>query len=299
MIRSVLSAHVLLLIATCLGSMNFSIAKIVMPSEIPSNSIVLTRIVIATLCFFVFDFFSSQEKYVVPVQDKIRLFLCGLFGVALNQLFLYKGLSMTSAINASLIMAIIPVLILILSALFLQNSPSWKQYLGVAISAVGAYYLIAHAHKTGGNSSTEGDLLIFLNASSYAVFMVIAKPVLKKYHALFVTKWMFAVAALVVLPFTVVDTCNTPWQEISTGGWMAYAYIIIFATVFNYYIGNATLQWISPVTAGSYIYLQPFIASLFAVMIGQDILSTEKTVAGLLILTGVLLTSKLFDHTKT
>lgn len=251
----------------------------------------------ATIAFFILDFFSSKENYVIPSHDKVRLFLCGLFGVALNQLFLYKGLSITSPINSSFIMAIIPILILIFSALFLRNTPTWKQYAGVAISALGAYYLIGHSHQHEGNSSLKGDLLIFMNASCYAVFMVIAKPLLEKYHALFVTKWIFAIAALIVFPFTVGDVATTHWNEVSTEGWMAYGYIILFATIFNYYISNATLQWISPVTAGSYIYLQPFLASVFAVMIGQDKLSAEKITAGILILTGVLLTSKLVNKT--
>ncbi len=299
MIRSVLSAHFLLLIATCFSSMNFSIAKIVMPSEINSNSIVLTRIVMATIAFFILDFFSSKERYLIPFHDKVRLILCGLFGVALNQLFLYKGLSITSPINSSLIMAIIPILILIFSALFLRNAPTWKQYAGVIISALGAYYLIGHSHQHGGNSSFEGDFLIFLNASCYAVFMVIAKPLLEKYHALFVTKWIFAIAAFIVFPFTIGDALATDWNEVSTQGWMAYAYIIIFATIFNYYISNATLQWISPVTAGSYIYLQPFLASIFAVLLKQDLLSAEKIMAGVLILAGVLLTSRLFNKSTS
>jgi len=195
-------------------------------------------------------------------------------------------------------MAIIPILILVLSALFLRNRPTWKQYLGVGISALGAYYLIAHSHKNSSNSSLEGDFLIFLNASCYAVFMVIAKPLLEKYNPLFVTKWMFAIAALVVFPFAIGDTVSSNWLDLSTTGWLCFAYIIVFATVFNYYIGNATLQWISPVTAGSYIYLQPFMASIFAVVIGHDVLSTEKIIGGTLILSGVVLTSNFLNTTK-
>lgn len=278
--------------------MNFSIAKIVMPSELSPNSVVLSRIIVAAVAFFLLDAFSSKEKYIIPMHDKVRFFLCGLFGVALNQLFLYKGLSITSPINSSLIMAIIPILILVFSALYLRNTPTWKQYVGVLISAVGAYYLIAHAHKSDSNSSLEGDFFIFLNASCYAVFMIIAKPLLEKYHALFVTKWMFAIAACIVFPFTIGDVVTSDWLELSTAGWLSFAYIIVFATVFNYYIGNATLQWISPVIAGSYIYLQPIIASSFAIAIGKDVLSTEKIIAGTLIITGVLLTSKILNTTK-
>ena len=295
MIRSVLAAHILLFIATCFSSINFTVAKIVMPQELSPNSIVLTRIVIATLFFFAFDFFSSTEKYLIPLHDKVRLFLCGLFGVALNQLFLYKGLSITSPINSSLIMAIIPILILILSALFLNNTPTWKQYLGVAISAIGAYFLIAHSHKAGSNSSFEGDLYIFLNACAFAVFMILAKPLLEKYHPLFVTKWIFAVAIVIVFPFTINDALSSDWANLSTEGWASYIYIILFATVFNYYISNASLQWISALTAGSYIYLQPFLASIFAIVIGKDTLSIEKIISGILILLGVLLTSRIFN----
>ncbi len=278
--------------------MNYSIAKIVMPSEIQPYSIVLTRIVISVLFFFLVDFFLSPKvSYHLPFKDILRLISCGIVGVALNQLTLYKGLSITTPINAALIVATIPVFVLILSALFLRHIPNWKQSLGVLISASGAYYLIMY---TGGGMEIKnltGDLLILLNCISYAIYLVLVKPLLEKYHPLFLTKWMFAVAAVVVFPFTYQDTFQTDWLNVSAEGWMAYLYIILFATLFNYYFTTASLQWLSAITTGTYGYLQPFLATLFAVALGLDYLSPEKISAGLTIVFGILLTSKLFNKT--
>ncbi|MBC7488300.1 MAG: EamA family transporter [Cytophagaceae bacterium] len=298
MIRSVFQAHLFIFLATCFTSMNYSIAKIVMPSEIKPYSIVLTRILISVAFFFLLDFLlNPKAKYNVPLKDMLRLAFCGTVGVAVNQLTLYKGLSITTPINAALIVATIPVFVLILSALFLRSVPTWKQSLGVMISASGAYYLIMY---TGGGleiKNLTGDLLILLNCISYAIYMVIVKPLLEKYPPLFLTKWMFAVAAVVVLPFTYQDALQTDWMNISAAGWQSYLYIILFATLFNYYFTTASLQWLSPVTAGTYGYLQPFLATLFAVALGVDIISPEKIIAGVAIFVGILLTSRLFNKT--
>jgi drug/metabolite transporter (DMT)-like permease len=298
MIRSTWSAHIFLFIATCFSSINYSVAKIVMPSELHSNSIVLTRIAIATIFFFIFDYFQQNEKVDVPTKDKYRIIACGLFGVALNQLFLYKGLSITSPINSSLIMAIIPILIMLFSVLFLKLKPTWIQYTGITLSAMGAYYLIFFTHQSSSISSLEGDLYILLNASCYAIFMVIAKPLLEKYDAIFITKWSFATAFIIVLPFTLSDTTHENWIAISNQGWMAYIYVILFATLFNYYVANATLKWMSSVAAGSYIYLQPFMATLFAVATQHDELSSDKLMAGVVIILGLLMTSKFISHDR-
>ncbi len=278
--------------------MNYSIAKIVMPSEITPYSIVLTRIVLSVAFFFILDaFLSAKEKYRLSFQDIVRLVVCGTMGVALNQLTLYKGLSITTPINAALIVATIPVFVLILSALFFRSMPTWKQSLGVMISASGAYYLIMYTSNGIEIKNLTGDLLILANCISYAIYLVLVKPLLEKYPPLFITKWMFAVAALVVFPFTYQDTLQTDWLHISAEGWSAYAYIILFATLFNYYFTTATLQWLSPVTTGAYGYLQPFLATLFAVSLGLDFLSPEKIIAGVVIIIGILLTSRLFNKT--
>jgi drug/metabolite transporter (DMT)-like permease len=278
--------------------MNYSIAKIVMPSEIKPYSIVMTRIFLAAVLFFLLDaLLYPKEKYKLPAKDMIRLFFCGLVGVALNQLTFYKGLSISTPINAAIIVATIPIFILIISALFLRNIPTWKQSLGVVVSASGAYYLITYSSGGIASINQEGDLLILANCVSYAIYMVIVKPLLERYHPLFVTKWMFAVAAVVVFPFTYADTMATPWLEISAKGWWAYLYIILFATIFNYYFTTATLKWLSPITTGAYGYMQPFLTTLFAVFIGFDVLSMEKMIAGAVIFFGILLTSRLFNKT--
>jgi drug/metabolite transporter (DMT)-like permease len=220
-------------------------------------------------------------------------------GVALNQLTLYKGLSITTPINAALIVATIPVFVLIFSALFLHAIPTWKQSLGVLISASGAYYLIMYASGGMQFKNLTGDLLILANCISYAIYLVLIKPLLEKYPPLFLTKWMFAIAAVAVLPFTYQDTLHTDWMHVSTEGWLAYLYIILFATLFNYYFTTASLQWLSPVTMGAYGYLQPFLATLFAVALGSDILSSQKIIAGIVIFFGILLTSRLFNKVES
>ena len=131
-----------------------------------------------------------------------RFFLCGLTGVAVNQMLFIKGLTMTSTIHASLLMLCTPLLITLFAFWVLKEKVTLMKAAGLALGIGGSILLILtkeNAPKI--ESNWLGDLLIVANAISYAIYFILVKPLMKEYTAIHVIRWVFTFGLLMILPF--------------------------------------------------------------------------------------------------
>src|SRR5690606_14087447 len=121
------------------------------------------------------------------------------------------GLMRTTPVHASIIMVATPILVLVLSGVLLGERITPNKALGVALGAIGALMLIflGSGHEAG--SSVTGDLFILINASSYALFLVMVKPLMRKYSAVTVMAWCFLVGSAIVLPFGLRECGAVDW----------------------------------------------------------------------------------------
>jgi drug/metabolite transporter (DMT)-like permease len=284
-------AHIALFLVALIYGANYTIAKIVMDGGyLHPISFILLRIVSAALLFWFFHTAYVKEK--VARKDMGRLALCGLFGVALNQLFFLLGLNWTTPINASLIMTTTPILVLVVSALLLGERITSVKIIGIVLGALGAGTLIAYGKSINfGSTGLLGDLMIFINASSYGLYLVLVKNLMKKYHPITVTKWVFTFGLLYVIPISTPYIIHTDWASFSMNIWLAVGYVLLFTTFFAYLFNAYALSIVSPSIVSIYIYLQPLLATLIAVLWGSDLLTVVKVGAGLLIFVGVYLVS--------
>ena len=285
-----LKAHALLFFTTLVACFNYSISKEVMPEYISPWGIIAIRAISAALVFFLIHTFFIKEK--VRREDYLQIFLCALFGIALNQLLFYEGLNKTSPINAALMMISIPIIVIIVSAILVKEKITLKKIMGIILGAVGAVLLLINSATKSGNSTFTGDLLILLNAASYGVFLVLVKPLMAKYNAFTLVKWFFLIGMIIVLPFGLTDLFEVKWSEIPLPIWFAIAFIVIFTTILNYYINVGVMKFVNPSVAGIYIYLQPPITSIIAIAWGKDELTWEKAAYSILVFGGVYLVSK-------
>ena len=186
--NNTLKAHFALLGANIIYGANYLIAKGVMPNKIGPSAFIFVRVLGAILLFWLL---KTTIKEQIEKKDYPRLLLCGLLGVATNQLLFFHGLNLTSPIDASIIITSIPVMVLIFSAIILKEKITSNKILGLIIGGIGAVLLISYGNKSGGTSSILGNLFIFLNACSYGLYLVIVKPLMKKYNSLTVISWVF------------------------------------------------------------------------------------------------------------
>ncbi|MEJ6693796.1 MAG: DMT family transporter [Saprospiraceae bacterium] len=286
-----LKAHLALLSVALIYGANYTIAKNVLDQDyLKPNGFILLRVISGFVLFTILHALFIKEK--VDRKDLGLLAICGLFGIAINQLFFFKGLGATSPVHASLIMVVTPIIVLILSSIYLTERIRWWKVLGIIVGMIGAMLLITKG-SSGNNSmsSSLGDLYILINATSYALYLVFAKNLMKKYHPFTVMKWIFSFGLIVVIPFGSGDLSGVVWSSFPIDIWVALIYVLVFTTFFAYLLNAYALSTVNPTTASAYIYMQPLIASTIAVLWYNDSLSSVKVLSAALIFIGVYMIS--------
>lgn len=270
---------------------HYSIAKFVMPKYIHPSGIILIRLFTASFIFNLI-YWLFLKKQPIEKQDYFQLAICSFFGIAANQLLFFNGLSKTTPINAALMTLMTPILVLLVSFFYLKDKITKTKLLGVVIAAVGALLLVS-GKGIGFNKQTMlGDVLILLNATSYGIFLVLVTPLMRKYEALNVLRWLFLLSIPIVLPFSYKHLLEVDIYSFTKVTWLSLLFILLLATVVTYLINTWSLKYISPSINGIYIYFQPFLATGFAVAFGQDEINLAKILYSCLIFFGVFLASK-------
>lgn len=295
---NILRAHLALFFVNALYGANHIIAKGVMPKYLTPNVFILLRVAGATVLFWIIKLLFVKEK--VERKDVLRLAVCAIFGVAANQLFFFNGLNLSSSINAGIIMTINPILVVILSFLILKEKITWQKSVGILIGATGAILLTLTA-GTGSGDSLLGDLFLFINAASYALYLVLVKPLMMKYKPFTVITYIFSFGLIYVLlyPPTLTDLMATDFAQIPFDVVMKILYVIIGVTFLAYLLTVYGLKFLSPSVSSSYIYLQPVLVMVFTFLFGMwglsedytDTITLEKIGYMLVIFIGVFLTS--------
>jgi drug/metabolite transporter (DMT)-like permease len=295
--KNLYKAHLALLGANLIYGVNFIIAKGVMPNKIGPSAFIFLRILGAGILFWILKSFIKEK---VEKKDFLRLIFCGVFGIAINQLLFFHGLNLTSPIDASIIMTSLPVLVMIYSFFILNEKITRNKIAGIAVGAVGAIVLIAYGNQSGGTSSFLGNLFIFINAACYGLYLVIVKPLMKKYNTITIISWVFLFGFIFMFPFGIQDLLSTDFSAFTTSTYLTIAFVILGTTFFAYLFNIYALNHVSPSVAGSYVYLQPAISfimvAIYAFIFNQKEYEQDinliKILSCLLVMIGVYLISK-------
>jgi drug/metabolite transporter (DMT)-like permease len=280
-----------LLGANIIYGLNYVIAKGIMPDYLMPKAIIFIRVSVTVLVFGIVHFIVPSER--VEKRDLVKMAICAVFGVAINQLLFFEGLNLSTPINASIIITVIPVLILIFAHFILKEKITTSKVVGIICGAIGALMVILAAGSGDFKSTTMfGNLLIFINAASWAFYLVLIKPLMEKYNSLTVMKWVFFFGLIIIFPFTFTSFLSSSLSTIPVKIWMSVAFVVFGATIIAYFLNNYSLKTVSPSTNGIYIYLQPLIASIVAILFGKDELTYVKIIAAILIMTGVFLVTR-------
>jgi drug/metabolite transporter (DMT)-like permease len=295
--KPIFGAHGALFLVNTLYAASHVIAKGVMPDYLTPNVFILLRVVGATVLFWLIWLLGKRE--VIAKKDIPLVALCALFGVAINQLFFFHGLNLSSSINSGIIMATNPMLVVVLSYFLLKEALSWKRTTGILIGAIGAMLLTLKG-GTGKGDSVLGDTFLFINALSYAFYLVLVKPLMKSYSPLTVITYVFSFGMLYVLMFppTITDLSQTDFSRIPTSAWGIILYVIVGVTFLTYLLTVYGLKYVSPSVSSVYIYIQPVLVIVFTFLffyLGMvdftQTITAEKVMYMLMIFFGVYLAS--------
>lgn len=251
---------------------------------------ILLRVAGAAILFWIFSLFAPKEK--IDRKDFIMFFFASIFGIALNMLTFFKGLEYTTPIHASVIMVVVPIIVLIMSAIFLKEKVVPKKIIGIILGLSGAVVLSIYGKPMEGSENIPlGNLLVFINAVSYSIYIIIIKKLSDKYHPFTFIKWLFLFGTILVFPFGYSELQAVDWSIFTPYLTFETLFVIIGATFATYLLNPLALRQLKASTVTTFLYIQPVIAGIFAIIMGSDSLDLIKIVAALLIFTGVYLVS--------
>lgn len=286
----VASAHISLLTVQALFGSLPVIAKIVL-TQIPPLSLVGFRVGITAVILFLFQL-VRRRIYLQHKADYVRLAVLSLFGITFNQLLFIGGLSLTKAVNTSLLAVTIPIFTLAIGAVAGRETISKKKIAGIALAAAGVLILIDPRRASFSSETTIGDLLIIVNSFSYSLYVAFSKEVITRNGAFRSMMWVFIFAAFICVPLGLWSLGQTDVSSIDSSTWWLIIYIAVGATAATYLLNAFALSRLSASIVAVYIYLQPVIGFILAASVLREGISAAFLAAAGLVFAGVYLTTR-------
>ncbi|APG60688.1 DMT family transporter [Christiangramia salexigens] len=277
--------------ASAIYGVNHTLAKGLMPLYIEPFGFILLRVTGAAILFWIISLMAPKEK--IATSDWPRLIGCAIFGMVINMLFFFKGLSLSTPINSSVIITLSPVMVLILASILIKERITLLKTLGIIIGMAGALVLILFSKEANANAPNIplGNLLFIVNAFSYGLYLILVKPLTKKYHSITLMKWLFLIAIFINLPVTYNEFMAVEWASLPFDAIWKMGFVVLGTTFMTYLLNIYALKQLSASTISAFIYLQPLIAITFAIAVGADSLSWVKGIAAALVFIGVYMVS--------
>ena len=293
MTKERIQGHLLILSANLIFGLNTPISKWLLSEKLDASLHTMLRMFIAGLLFWIASLFVERQK--VPLSDLFKLMVCGLCGIAINQYLFIVGLSVTSPVDASVIVTSTPIFVMIFAAFILKEPITLLKCGGVFRGAMGAIWLIISAGgDSGARSSIWGDMLALISSFIYSFYFVISKPLAQKYSAVTMMKWMFLFGFIALIPFNYrsVFFFEGVKADLDFKAIGAIFYVCVFATFLAYFLIPMAIKRIRPTTASMYNYIQPITSSAIAIIAMQDAFSIQKLLAATMIFAGVFMVTK-------
>ncbi len=272
---------------------NFTAAKEVTPEYIGPYGLSWYRVIVTCTIFWILaTIIRPSDK--VSLKELPAIALAAFCGVGFNILTFMKGLSLTSPISASVLMVTTPIIVLVLSAIFLKERLYASRIIGIVIGFSGAALLILLSSNAASANATDpflGNILIFVNAVSYSFYIILAKRLTARYNVFTLMKWLYFFGVIYITPFAYTEILAFDPFTASTSTLLFIGYVVLFATFGTYMLNIIAIKTLKPSVVAVFVYLQPLLATLIALGLGKDEINLYKIGAGILIFAGVFITS--------
>ena len=279
--------------ATLIYGFNHTIAKNVMPIYIEPFGFVLLRVLGAAILFWFLSIFFKNQK--IDKKDWLRILLCSFLGMVINMLAFIKGLQLSTPINSSVLITIVPILVFSFSAIILKEKVSLMKIFGISAGFIGALILILYSPLSGFNAPNipMGNLLFVLNSATYGLYLIFVKPLVEKYNIITLFRWLFLFGFLMNFPITINEFIEVQWSSLPIYDAILPMIYVVVGTTFSTYLLNAyALTKLKASTVSSFIYLQPIVGIVYALTTKNDALTLTNVVGMLLIFLGIYLVTK-------
>jgi drug/metabolite transporter (DMT)-like permease len=258
--------------------------------SIPPLVLAAIRVTAAAVMLEIARRLSTPEK--IASSDRGRLFVLALLGVSFNQVLFIFGLSLTTAINTSILISAIPVFTLAAAVALGREATTPRMIGGMALAGAGALALLNAERFEWGSRYFRGDLLILANGLSYSLFLVLSRPILSRYRSLAFVATVFRWGALPIVLAAIPALLHFWPARVSPTAWWSLAAVILFSTVIPYLLNSWALARTHASRVAAYVFLQPVIASALAILVLRERPNWRTGIAAALIFSGLAVTLK-------
>jgi drug/metabolite transporter (DMT)-like permease len=252
------------------------------------------RVIGAAVAFWIASLFIVRER--VPLADLKLLAIAAFLGIIMNQGVFIFGVSLTSPINASIVTTTLPIVTMIIAAVYLKEPITWVKFGGIVVGASGALLLILSSTVGGSVADSAQSLtgigLCLLAQVSYASYFVLFKNSISKYHPITQMKWMFLFASMIYLPINLRQLVTTDFSLVPTRVWSDIVFVVFGATFLAYLMIPVAQKYLRPTVATMYNNVQPVVASFAAVFWHLDTFGWRKLLAIVLVFVGVYIVTQ-------
>lgn len=284
--------HIVCFIAYAIFGFNIIVCKDLTSGGLISPlTIFCLRSMGAGALFWFISLFLPKEK--VDRKDYIKIFAASMLGFFVCQITFLVGLPYITPMDCSILTALSPIYTMGIAAIALKEPITLKKVGGVVLSFVGIIYLIMSKTSLGGTAETTtfGIIMLILNSLSFSMYLGIFKPLIGKYSVVTFMKWIFLFAFAVSFPFSAGELITLQWSSIPTIQLAELSYLIICATFITYFLIPVGQKRIRPTLVSMYSYVQPIIAITVSICIGMDTLTWQKSLATIMVFSGVIIVS--------
>ena len=285
-----LHGHLFALTANVMWGLMSPIGKTAL-QEFSAISVTTFRMVGAAAAFWILSIFCKQEH--VDHRDMLKIFFASLFALVFNQGIFIFGLSMTSPIDASIVTTTLPIVTMIVAAIYLKEPITNKKVLGIFVGAMGALILIMSIQAANsGNGSLIGDLLCLVAQISFSIYLTVFKGLSQRYSAVTINKWMFIYASMCYIPFSYQDISVIQWTSIPMVAILQVLYVVLGGSFLAYLCIMTAQKLLRPTVVSMYNYMQPIVATIAAILMGIGSFGWEKGIAITLVFLGVYIVTQ-------
>ena len=285
-----LNGHLFALLANIMWGLMSPIGKQAL-QEFSPISVTTFRMVGAALAFWLLSLFCKQEH--VNHRDMLKIAFASLFALVFNQGIFIFGLSLTSPIDASIVTTTLPIVTMIVAAIYLKEPITNKKVLGIFVGAMGALILILSSQSAGnGNGNLLGDLLCLVAQISFSIYLTVFKGLSQQYSVVTINKWMFVYASICYIPLSSADIMAIQWDAVSVTATLQLLYVVFGGSFVAYLCIMTAQKLLRPTVVSMYNYMQPIVATIAAIIMGIGSFGWQKGLAIALVFLGVYIVTQ-------
>ncbi|MFI3239327.1 MAG: DMT family transporter [Bacteroidales bacterium] len=288
---NITKSHIGLLTANLLWAFNYPLYHHILPQLATPLTLTTLAVIIAAIMAQIGDPIKHREK--IDRKDIGKFIIAGLLMSVVRKLFLMSGMALTNPVDGSIIITLGPVLVLILSAAIGVEKLSTYKIIGVILGLAGVTVLIlSSSSDVGGSEKMLGNFLVFICAASTAIYMVLFKGLINKYHPRTLMRWLYGMAAIIIIPIGAKDIIDTNFVNILHNAPFSLFYIITIPAYIPNILLLYSLKNVTPTISSIYNYIQPVVAAAIAIALGTDHLTPITAISSIIIFIGVLFVAK-------